>query len=92
MFTHYHAADFEVASRRARQRWAEHIEEMLDGASDDAAPALRAARDILLDPEIEVRSSDLHELLRVIRDDAFSADSPAPPVDAFVAAYRQSAA
>jgi len=90
MFTHYHAADFEVASHRARQRWAEHIDELL-GDGPACAATLREARDILLDPRVEVQSSDLHELLRVIRDDEVLAECTPEPLDAFVASYRQPA-
>ena len=31
MFIQYHAADYETASRRARQRWADNIDRLIHG-------------------------------------------------------------
>ena len=90
MITHTRAADFEMASHRARQRWAENIDQLLAAGPVAGASALREARDILLDPRVEVRSSDLHELLRVIRDDG-TATVTSEELHAFVACYRPSA-
>ena len=84
MFMHFHAAEFETASLRARQRWADHIDGLL-GERCDRPEALREVHDILVDPNVAVRTEDLHDLVASIRRG--TPDS----LDAFVASYRHPA-
>lgn len=91
MISHYHAADFEVASHRARRRWAEHIDGLLGDGSVACAPSLGKAHDILLDPTVEVRSSDLHQLMQALRDAAVMAECTPEQLRAFVASYSRPA-
>jgi hypothetical protein len=89
MFIQYHAADYETASRRARQRWADNIDRLLADSPADR-PTLRQVHDILVDPRVEVQTSDLHELVRVLRDGSVPANRT-EPLDAFVASYADPA-
>ncbi len=89
MFIQYHAADYDTASRRARQRWADNIDRLLADSPADR-PALRQVYDILVDPRVEVQNGDLHELVRVLRDGSVPVDIT-QSLDAFVASYAHPA-
>jgi hypothetical protein len=69
MFMTVHASQFDLASVRARLRWADAIDRLLlDAPADDTSVAeLRHARAVLSDLDADVSSDDLHRLMAVVR-------------------------
>jgi hypothetical protein len=69
MFMIAHASEFEVASVRARLRWAEAVDALLaSGETDTAATtALAQARAELCDLRTDLSHDDLHRLADVVR-------------------------
>jgi hypothetical protein len=81
MFMIAHASELEVASVRARLRWAEAIDDLLEeGALDPASTvAMADVRATLSDLRTDLSRDDLHRLASIVRSQRDASARAATP-------------